>query len=185
MSAGAYTCMLLKRASSLRNRAIASEFRMKIKPHAQMALPSSMKLKLQVSAPCLITLLLWCCVAAAGPQTDVDVSPDGNMLIFVDSEFKPGSGPQYANLVISTLEGAQFVRSPESSQLLRLVNKPTALQYAPTISSNKLTLYFTRFDRDSDPKGPQIYRATRSGLEAPFRPPAHVPGLGEYVEGRH
>ena len=120
MSAGAYTCMLLKRASSLRNRAIASEFRMKIKPHAQMALPSSMKLKLQVSAPCLITLLLWCCVAAAGPQTDVDVSPDGNMLIFVDSEFKPGSGPQYANLVISTLQGAQFVRSPESSQLLRL-----------------------------------------------------------------
>jgi len=114
---------------------------------------------------------------------DVEVSPDGEMLIFVDSQFKPGSGPQSANLVMASRDGAGFARLPGSSWLLSPVNKPDSLQYAPTISSNKLTLYFTRFDRKSDFKAPQIYRAARPALDAPFGQPVHLTGLGEYVEG--
>jgi len=114
---------------------------------------------------------------------DVDVSPDGKTLIFVDSRFKPGAGPQYADLVIASWDGTRFVRLPDSPRLLKQVNKTSALQYAPTISADKLTLYFTRFDRHSRFKGPQIYRATRSAIDAPFRQLVHVEGLGEYVEG--
>jgi hypothetical protein len=114
---------------------------------------------------------------------DVDISPDGEMLIFVDSRFTPDAGPQYADLVIALWDGTRFVRSPDSSRLLSQANKTAALQYAPTISSNKLTLYFTRFDRHSDYKGPQIYCSVRPAMDAPFGLPAHVEGLGEYVEG--
>jgi hypothetical protein len=88
-------------------------------------------------------------------------------------------GQRVAELVIASWEGGRFVRSPDSSRWLRQVNKAAALQYAPTISSDELTLYFTRFDRHAGFKGPQIYRATRSGIGAPF----HVVGLGDYVEG--
>jgi len=114
---------------------------------------------------------------------DVDVSPDGKMMIFVDSQFVPGANPRNADLVLATWDGARFVRSPDSARLLSHVNKTSALQYAPTISSNKLTLYFTRFDRQSENKGPQIYRAVRLTADAPFGQPVHVEGLGEYVEG--
>jgi hypothetical protein len=114
---------------------------------------------------------------------DVDVSPDGNLLIFVDSQFKPGSGPQTADLVIATWDGTRFVRSPDSARLLSQVNKAAALQYAPTISADKLTLYFTRFDSHSRFKGPQIYRATRLTVNDSFGQIVHLDGLGEYVEG--
>jgi hypothetical protein len=57
------------------------------------------------------------------------------------------------------------------------------LQYAPTISDDTLTLYFTRFDRHAGFPGPQIYRSTRPAADAPFGQPVHLAGLGNYVEG--
>jgi hypothetical protein len=113
---------------------------------------------------------------------DVEVSTDGKTLIFVDSRFKPGAGPQTANLVIALWDGVQFTRAPDSGRILAKVNTP-ALQYAPTISSNGLVLYFTRFDHNSGFTGPQIYRATRVTVRAPFGEPVHLSGLGDYVEG--
>lgn len=114
---------------------------------------------------------------------DVDVSPDGKTLVFVDSRFKPGAGPQSAVLVIATWDGTRFVRSSESSRQLSLVNKAGALQYAPTISADTLTLYFTRFDPHGGFPGPQIYRSTRPSPDAPFGQAVHLAGLGDYVEG--
>ena len=114
---------------------------------------------------------------------DVEISSDGKTLIFVDSQFKPGVGPQTADLVIAWWDGTRFVRSPDSARLLSQVNKATALQYAPTISADGRTLYFTRFDRAAGFAGPQIYRATRPTAESPFGVPVHVKGLGDFVEG--
>jgi hypothetical protein len=85
-------------------------------------------------------------------------------------------------LVIARWDGRQFVRAPESAHLLARVNQP-GLNYAPTISSNQLALYFTRFDPHSRFRGPQIFRAGRLSAEAPFDEPEHVAGLGEFVEG--
>lgn len=114
---------------------------------------------------------------------DVDVSPDGRTLVFVDSRFKPGLGPLSADLVIANWDGARFVRSSESARLLSQINNPAALQYTPTISDDKLTLYFTRIDRHSRFKGPQIYRASRLATDVPFGQLVHLEGLGEFVEG--
>jgi len=113
---------------------------------------------------------------------DVDVSPDGKMLTFVDSHFTPGTGPTKADLVIAFWNGTQFVRSPDSARLLSQVNT-AGLQYAPAISADKLTLYFTRMDHNSNFHGPQIYRATRSNVDSPFGSPQHMEGLGDFVEG--
>ncbi len=114
---------------------------------------------------------------------DVDISPDGNTLTFVDSLFKKGSGPQWANLVTANWDGSQFVRSADSARLLDLVNKAGALQYAPAMAADLRTLYFTRFDRKSGFGGPQIYRSVRAAADAPFSAPAHLKGLGYFVEG--
>jgi hypothetical protein len=114
---------------------------------------------------------------------DVDISPDGKTMVFVDSVFNTGFGPKSAELVMASWDGTQFERLPDSARLLSQVNKPSALQYAPTISADKLTLYFTRFDRHSRFKGPQIYRANRSRIEDQFGQLVHLEGLGEYVEG--
>jgi len=113
---------------------------------------------------------------------DVDVSPDGSTLIFVDSRFKPGVGPQFAHLVLAVWDGTHYVRSPDSDRLLATVNQP-GLNYAPTISASLRTLFFTRFDSWSRYKGPQIYRATRPTVSVSFDPPEHLAGLGDYVEG--
>jgi len=91
---------------------------------------------------------------------------------------RAGDGPQNANLVFASRECSRFVRSPDSSRLLTFVNKAAALQYAPTISADKLTLYFTRFDRHSVFKGPQIYRATRPGIGRSLRPTGASGWLG-------
>jgi Tol biopolymer transport system component len=113
---------------------------------------------------------------------DVEVSPDGRTLFFVDSRFWPLLGPAWAHIVIAHREGDRFVRDPDSARLLREVNTGK-MQFAPAISSNGLTLYFTRFDRPSGFAGPQIFRTVRASEAAPFGAPEHVPGLGDYVEG--
>jgi len=113
---------------------------------------------------------------------DVDVSPDGNTLIFVDSRFMPIVGPLSADLVIARWDGTRFVRSADSARILAQVNT-AGLEYAATISSDELTLYFTRFTRLFGFKGPQIYRAARSTVSAPFGKPEHMEGLGAFVEG--
>lgn len=114
---------------------------------------------------------------------DVEISPDGKTLIFVDARFKPGAGPQTANLVMAKWDGTRFERSPDSARIMSEVNMASALQYAPTISADGLTLYFTRFDRGSGFPGPQIYRATRPSAHAPFGLAVHLKGLGDFVEG--
>jgi hypothetical protein len=114
---------------------------------------------------------------------DVEVSPDGKTLLGVDSWFKPDASPRTSDIFIGSWDGARFVRSPDSDRLLSRVNKKGALQYASTISSDKLTLYFTRFDPASGFPGPQIYCSTRRTTASPFGTPVHVKGLGDFVEG--
>jgi hypothetical protein len=114
---------------------------------------------------------------------DVEVSPDGKTLLGVDSWFKPDATPRTADIFMGSWNGTRFVRSPDNDRLLRQVNKKGALQYASTISSDKLTLYFTRFDPPSGFPGPQIYRSTRATTSSPFGTPVHLGSLGDFVEG--
>ncbi len=113
---------------------------------------------------------------------DVDIDASGTVMTFVDSHFGNNGQPQDAVLVMARWDGARFVRSPDSALVLAAVNAGGALQYAPALSADRLTLWFTRVDDASGRFSPQIWRARRSSESAPFDAPARIEGLGDFVE---
>lgn len=112
---------------------------------------------------------------------DVEVSPGGDTLYFVDARFG-AQGPETADLVIAERDGARFVRTPDSDDILRRVNTD-ALEYAAAISSNGLELFFTRVGSVEGGATPSIYRTTRRSVEAPFGEPQRVAAIDGFVEG--
>jgi len=132
----------------------------------------------QVSAPRVLESV---CLHQPGMVNfDVDITPDGSVLTFVDSRFGPDRQPQTAQLVLAERRGAGFVRLKNSAALLATVNTGR-LQYAPALSANHLELWFTRLD--SSGALPQIWHARRATPDAPFGPPQRLEGLGDFVEG--
>ncbi len=111
---------------------------------------------------------------------DVDVSPDGDTLYFVDARFGR-SGPETADLVVAGRRGSTFVRLPDSAALLQQVNTD-ALEYAPCISADGLTLLFTRARLGLVGGSVAIYVARRARATEPFGPPARLAALEGLVE---
>jgi Tol biopolymer transport system component len=110
---------------------------------------------------------------------DVEVSPDGNVLYFVDSRFARG-GPETADIVIAERRGSAFQRVRNSDHIMQHVNSD-ALEYAPCISADGLTLLFTRA-RVGMTGGAAIYLATRTGTAEPFGKPLRLAALEGFVE---
>jgi hypothetical protein len=113
---------------------------------------------------------------------DVDVDASGTVMTLVDSHFGSNGQPQDAVLVVARWNGSQFVRSGDSASVLASVNSGTALQYAPALSADHLTLWFTRVASVSGSDSPQIWRARRAIESAPFGAPVRIDGLGDFVE---
>lgn len=111
---------------------------------------------------------------------DVDVSPDGSTLYFVDARFGR-SGPETADLVVAQRQGEDFVRRSDSAVLLQQVNTD-ALEYAPCISADGLTLLFTRARLSLVGGSVAIYMAQRTRSTEPFGPPARLAALDGLVE---
>jgi Tol biopolymer transport system component len=112
---------------------------------------------------------------------DVEVSPDGNTLYFVDSEFSFWGKPKSADLVIAQRQGDTFVWSPQSGELLKNVNT-AAWEYAPAISADGLELFLTRVDRNPR-QPPAIFRTTRKTLQEPFAVAKRIAAIEGFVEG--
>ncbi|MES2176361.1 MAG: hypothetical protein V4550_00740 [Gemmatimonadota bacterium] len=112
---------------------------------------------------------------------DVDVSPDGNTLYFVDGLFGNGGPPKEAKLVIAERVGQQFRRKANSDALLRNVNT-SLLQYAACISADGLSLYFNR-TRVGLFGGTAIFLATRPDTSSPFGVPKRIAAITGFVEG--
>ena len=113
---------------------------------------------------------------------DVEISPDGNTLYFVDGRFARGrDGPQTADIVIAQRRGAAFERLTDSDAILRNLNTD-ALEYAPCISSDGLTLFFTRAAKGMA-GGVAIYLAQREHVGAAFAKPQRSAVLEGFVEG--
>jgi hypothetical protein len=111
---------------------------------------------------------------------DVEVSADGSMLYFVDSQFSNGS-PKTARLVMAERSGSLFRRKANSDFILQNVNTD-ALQYAACISQDGLTLFFTRVSSDMA-SDPAIYMTTRRDTAAQFAAPERLSALTGFVEG--
>jgi hypothetical protein len=112
---------------------------------------------------------------------DVDIDASGTVLTFVDSHFGRNGQPKDAVLVMAHRDGMHFVRDADSARVLAAVNSD-ALQYAPCLSADHLTLWFTRVASLGGPESPQIWRARRSIESVPFGAAERFEGLGDFVE---
>jgi hypothetical protein len=106
---------------------------------------------------------------------DAEISPDGNTLYFVDSQFGP-AGPQTADIVIAERSGASFARTGQSGILERI--NTSALEYAPATSESGLEIFFTRLDGDT----PVIYTAWRTNTSVPFGEPKKIGAITGFAE---
>jgi hypothetical protein len=109
---------------------------------------------------------------------DAEISPDGNTLYFVDSQFS-GGVPVTADIMIAERSGTGFSRLSNSSAVMQQVNTPGLLEYAPSISASGLELFFTRLE-GSDAA---IYTATRTDTLSPFGAPKKVQAITGFAEG--
>jgi hypothetical protein len=113
---------------------------------------------------------------------DVEVSPDGNTLYFVDSQFNSTGTPQSADLVIAVTVDGTFERASNNAQIFENVNSSDAWEYAAAISADGLELFFTRYEPQIG-NIPTIYRAARQSLDKPFACPEQVSAIEGFVEG--
>jgi hypothetical protein len=110
---------------------------------------------------------------------DLDVAPDGEHLYYVDGRFGLLM-PEAADIVLAVRKGDGFVPEADSAAQLHDVNTD-ALEYAPSISADGLTLLFTR----AAPKlgaRPALYIAQRTKPGDPFGPAARLAALDGHVE---
>jgi hypothetical protein len=75
---------------------------------------------------------------------DVEISADGNTLYYTENEWDPTVGlPKSSNIHVAIRENGRFKRARNSNSLMRNINTDE-LEYAASISSDGLELYFTR-----------------------------------------
>ena len=74
---------------------------------------------------------------------DIEIHYDGEILYFVEGIFSGSPFPDEANIGVASNSSGVFVATPGSSTKLSAVNSDN-LEYAPSISTNRLELYFTR-----------------------------------------
>ena len=109
---------------------------------------------------------------------DADISPDGNTLYFVDGLFNfPDPVPLTADILIAERSGVNFVRVANGADIMRQINT-SALEYAPTISTSGLEIFFTRLEGSTF----AIYASTRPNTSAPFDTPKKIQAITGFVE---
>ena len=113
---------------------------------------------------------------------DVELSADGNILIFAEGTFSGGDVPDDAGLHLAAWSANGFKRLPVGKQMLANINTPE-LEFAPALSANGLELYFTRPTGFWIFRSPKIFRATRSNTTQPFGVPVELTAADGFVEG--
>jgi hypothetical protein len=113
---------------------------------------------------------------------DVEVSADGNTLYVSVGHFEQdGAGPTRASLAMFDKVGDGFVADPHSAKLLHKINGAGELDYAASISSNGLELFFTRASPALG-EPPAIYRSVRPNASRPFGHVQRVAAIAGFDE---
>ncbi len=115
---------------------------------------------------------------------DAEVNYDGNNLYYVEGVFSGNPFPDRADIAIASKEGETFVANPDSKVLFNLINTEH-LEYAPSISTDQLELYFSRaVDSASGSYDFGIYVATRNSVLEPWGNIKRLESTnGEFSEG--
>jgi hypothetical protein len=113
---------------------------------------------------------------------DVEVTADGQTLYFVDAKFNASGQPSSADLELAERKGTGFKRVPSTDSTLQNINT-AALEYAASISSDGLTLYFTRvilpLQQNSNP---EILFSSRQSDKLPFGLPSKIMSITGFAE---
>jgi hypothetical protein len=114
---------------------------------------------------------------------DVEVNASGSTLYFVDGEIDNAGHPTSADIVIAKKSGNSFARLANSDEIMKNINT-SQLEYAASISSDDLGIYFTRVQAPiNEDSKPAIFYASRQNVDDPFGQPMLIQGLGDFVEG--
>ena len=127
--------------------------------------------------------------AGVSPETpgvvdfDAEISADGNTLYFSEGLFGSVPVPRTARIMIARRRGANFVRDPNSDNLMRNINTQ-ALNYAADTSRSETEIFFTRLEpgEPGEPGGPAIYQASRSKTTDPFGIPQKITAITGFAE---
>lgn len=114
---------------------------------------------------------------------DVAVSPGGSALYVSVGQFGPGGGPTSSVLALFDKVGSSFALDPHGAKILNAVNRVGMLNYAASVSTSGLELFFTRANPAIGAKGiPEVYRAVRTSPSRPFGTVQRVGAITGYAE---
>jgi hypothetical protein len=111
---------------------------------------------------------------------DAEISPDGNTLFFADAHFNGGNIPDRSDIGMARFSNGDFNIAPRSAEIMKNINTDDRLEYAPSISSDGLELFFTRLNQCTSL--PEILLAKRSSRSEPFGKPERIGALSGFVE---
>ncbi|MGB0498303.1 MAG: hypothetical protein ACPGID_08180 [Rubricella sp.] len=118
---------------------------------------------------------------------DAEISADGQTLYYVESRWRLlRGGIASANLLLARrMPDGSFARVPSVEDPFTAINSDL-LEFAPAITEDELTLYFTRVDeaalREGVDRGFGIFVATRHSTAEPFGHPRRIAAITGYVE---
>ncbi len=113
---------------------------------------------------------------------DAEIAASGDILIVAQGRFRGGGLPQNADLRQARWDGAEFILTPGDNQLFAKLNTK-ALEYAPALSSNGLTLTFTRLEGGGVFARAGLWLAKRRTATEPFGLPVRINAVQEFAEG--
>jgi len=79
---------------------------------------------------------------------DSEISKDRNPLYYVNTKFSGQPLPDEAKVGITIKQDLMFTKSNFSDDILKNVNNPGYLVYAPSTSSDEKGLFFTRIKKE-------------------------------------
>ena len=99
---------------------------------------------------------------------DAEIDSSGEYLYFAEGLFSGSPFPDAADIQVAIKEGDTFALMPGTRDIMAQVNSD-ALEYAPSISSDRLEFYFTRAE-GAPPASPvfAVYVATRDSVQSPW-----------------
>jgi Tol biopolymer transport system component len=107
---------------------------------------------------------------------DAEIAPDGETIIYADGTFTGDQFPAHADLRTGALGSLGFVTTPENDATLQAINSP-ALEFAPALTSDGLTIAFTRAEGRLPFVRFGIWLARRDDVNAAFGEPVLISAI--------
>ena len=111
---------------------------------------------------------------------DAEISPDGNDLYYVNAHFNSGPVPELSDIGVAHNSSGSFIVDANSTEIMTNVNTGNHLEYAPSISSDGLELYFTRLNLCLLTS--EILVAKRNSVSESFGIPERIGVMSGFVE---